>query len=82
MYKQKCCLCRYVEASVPTVSKHHPSSIIDALHIRCAAAVKSKNILTDSPVENHWKGHHGEEQTKTEQLQVMFSLAKVSLNIV
>ena len=83
---------RYVEAVTPTLSKLHPSALIDGLHSQCLDRLKQQNKLkklgegdesVGSPTSSAQRhesvsGEEGLDVAKTSSLQALFTLPRVS----
>ncbi|CAH1776489.1 unnamed protein product [Owenia fusiformis] len=78
---------RYIEAVTPTITKLHPSSIVDKLHFRSSSAVKAQNKLKEQGVGGSTDENDGEkkdekklaEETKASQFQLMVTMSKINL---
>ena len=82
---------RYVEAVTPTLSKLHPSALIDGLHSQCLDRLKQQNKLkklaegdesigspTACAQRQSVSGEEGLDVAKTSSLQALFTLPRVS----
>ncbi|XP_035828649.1 transmembrane protein KIAA1109 homolog isoform X2 [Aplysia californica] len=78
---------RYVEAVTPTLSKLHPSALIDGLHSQCLDRLKQQNKLKKGKgSEESKEGQEDELQAcgdvtpvKTSSLQALFTLPKINI---
>ncbi|KAH9519850.1 hypothetical protein Btru_071066, partial [Bulinus truncatus] len=77
---------RYVEAVTPTLSKLHPSSLIDGLHSQCLDRLKQQNKLKK---DKEWMENKQDENfdctspdnkpAKKTSLQALFTLPKINI---
>ncbi|XP_055893241.1 bridge-like lipid transfer protein family member 1 isoform X2 [Biomphalaria glabrata] len=77
---------RYVEAVTPTLSKLHPSALIDGLHSQCLDRLKQQNKLKKDKEWSQNKTEDSFDNTSTElspakktSLQALFTLPKVNI---
>ena len=82
---------RYVEAVTPTLSKLHPSALIDGLHSQCLDRLKQQNKLkkgkgSDEEGKSEEESGSGVVQgskevtpVKTSSLQALFTIPKVNI---
>ncbi|XP_059164299.1 bridge-like lipid transfer protein family member 1 [Physella acuta] len=78
---------RYVEAVTPTLSKLHPSSLIDGLHSQCLDRLKQQNKLKkgkeweNKPEESNDNLSSSKEvmPAKTSSLQALFTIPKINV---
>ncbi|GFS00731.1 hypothetical protein ElyMa_001078900 [Elysia marginata] len=78
----------YVEAVTPTLSRLHPSALIDGLHSQCLDRLKQQNKLKKG---KEWEGNKEEGSydnlssskevtpVKTSSLQALFTLPKINI---
>ncbi|CAL1545950.1 unnamed protein product, partial [Lymnaea stagnalis] len=79
---------RYVEAVTPTLSKLHPSSLIDGLHSQCLDRLKQQNKLKKGKGIDENKSEESTDNlstskdvtpAKTSSLQALFTLPKINI---